>query len=314
MPLHVTVVLVAILAGIVGIFWLLWRLRVELRAASDEDIDTDQLSAAIGETWRSMGLERSVGQLETHADEMRSFHGDITRMLRTPQQRGEFGEQQLDVLLNDHLPPTMYGVREQVVGGRTPDAHIESSAGLICIDSKFPLENYERYAEADDEAERTRYKRAFAKDVERQLETIADNYVRPSEGTAEFAFAFIPSESVYYHLVREEFDLLRGYTTQGVQVVSPLTLGHKLELIKADVQAQQLSEQAEAVLEELEVLGERFDEVNDEWATLYHHLRNAKNKADDVDAAHDRLRAEFDRIDQPSAGEAGGPGARPDDD
>jgi DNA recombination protein RmuC len=79
-----------------------------------------------------------------------------------------------------------------------------------------------------------------------------------------------------------------------------LTLGHKLELIKADVQAQQLSEQAEAVLEELEVLGERFDEVNDEWDTLYRHLRNAKNKADDVDDAHDRLRAEFDRIDQPS--------------
>jgi len=197
-----------------------------------------------------MGLERSVGQLETHAADMREFHGDITRMLRTPQERGEFGEQQLDVILNEHLPPSMYGLREEVVDGRTPDAHIESSAGLIPIDSKFPLENYERYVQADDADERTSYRRAFAKDVERQLETIADNYVRPSEGTTEFAFAFIPSESVYYHLVREEYDLLRGYTKQGVQVVSPLTLGHKLELIKADVQARQLSERAEAVLEQ----------------------------------------------------------------
>ena len=303
MTVHVTVGLVAILAGIVAIGWLLWRLRADLR--DHDEVDTDQLSAAISESWRSMGLERSVGQLETHAADMREFHGDITRMLRTPQERGEFGEQQLDVILNEHLPTSMYGLREQVVTGRTPDAHIESSAGLIPIDSKFPLENYERYVQADDADERSRYRRAFAKDVERQLETIADNYVRPSEGTTEFAFAFIPSESVYYHLVREEYDLLRGHTTQGVQVVSPLTLGHKLELIKADVQARQLSEQAEAVLEQLEVLGERFDEINDEWDTLYHHLRNAKNRADDVDAAHDRLRAAFDRIDQPSFEDAG---------
>ncbi len=309
MAFHVTVVLVAILVGTGGILWLLWRLRADLREHGD--VDTDQLSSAIGRTWRSMGLERSVGQLETHAADMREFHGDITRMLRTPQQRGEFGERQLDVILADHLPETMYGLREQVVGGRTPDAHIESSAGIIPIDSKFPLENYERYVEADDD-ERARYRRAFATDVERQLETIADNYVRPSEGTTDFAFAFIPSESVYYHLVREEYDLLRGYTKQGVQVVSPLTLGHKLELIKADVQAQELSEQAEAVLDRLEVLGERFDEVNDEWATLYRHLRNAKNKADDVDGAHDRLRAEFDRIDQPSVDGARDPGPQSD--
>lgn len=298
MTLHVTIGLVAILAALVGLAWLVWQLRADLREYGD--LDTDQLSSAIGETWHSMGLERSVGQLETHAANMQEFHGDITRMLATPQQRGEFGERQLDVILQDHLPPSMYGLREQVVDGRTPDAHIESSAGLIPIDSKFPLENYERFVQTEADDERARYRRKFASDVERQLKTIADAYVRPSEGTTDFAFAFIPSESVYYHLVREEYDLLRGYTTEGVQVVSPLTLGHKLELIKADVQAQQLSEQAEAVLEELDVLGERFDEVNDEWDTLYHHLRNAKNKADDVDDAHDRLRSDFDRIDQPS--------------
>jgi DNA recombination protein RmuC len=90
MTVHVTVGLVAILAALVGLAWLVWRLRADLREYGD--IDTDQLSAAIGETWRSMGLERSVGGLETHAADMREFHGDIKRMLATPQQRGEFGE------------------------------------------------------------------------------------------------------------------------------------------------------------------------------------------------------------------------------
>ena len=97
MAVHVTVGLVVILAGLAVIGWLLWRLRTDVRAHGG--VDTDQLSSAIGETWRSMGLERSVGQLETHAADMREFHGDITRLLRTPQQRGEFGERQLDVIL-----------------------------------------------------------------------------------------------------------------------------------------------------------------------------------------------------------------------
>lgn len=299
MATHETLILGAIMLVVVGILWIVWRLRADVRR--NDAVDTDQLSAAISETWRKMGLDRTVGQLETHADDMRRFHGDIAQMLRDPRQRGEFGEQQLDVLLSDHLPPEMYGIREQVVDGKTPDAHIRTTSGVICVDSKFPLENYERLLETDDEAEKARYSRAFRNDVESQLEKIATDYVRPSAGTTDFAFAFIPSESVYYHLITEEYDLLRGFTTDGVQVVSPLTFGHKLELIKADVQAQRLSEQAEEILDRLEHLGVRFDELEAEWETLYRHLRNASNKADDVGRKYDNLRSEFDRIDEPDA-------------
>lgn len=297
MAVHETLIPIAVLLVALAILVFVWRIQRGLRERGD--IDTDQLSAAVSETWRKMGLDRTVGQLERHADEMQRFHGDITRMLRDPRERGEFGEQQLDILLSDHLPPEMYGIREQVVDGKTPDAHIRSSSGLICVDSKFPLDNYEQHLEADTEDAKRQYRRAFRNDVEGQLRKIADDYVRPSEGTTDFAFAFIPSESVYYHLISEEYDLLREYTKDGVQVVSPLTFGHKLELIKADVQAQKLSEQAEEILDRLEQLGVRFHEVEDEWHTLYRHISNAKNKADDVDRAYDRLRAEFDRIEQP---------------
>jgi DNA recombination protein RmuC len=294
---HVTIISAAILAVVIGIFWLVWRIRRAVR--TERDIDTDQLSSAISESWRRMGLDQTVGQLETHVDDMRQFHGDIATMLRNPQERGEFGEQQLDVLLSDHLPPEMYGIRRQVVDGKAPDAHIQSTSGVICIDSKFPLDNYEQFVEAEDPETRAEYRRLFRRDVESQLEKIATDYVRPSEGTADFAFAFIPSESVYYHLISEEYDLLREYTKSGVQVVSPLTLGHKLELIKADVQAQKLSEQASEILERLEDLGARFEDLEDDWETLYRHISNSKNKADDVERGYENLRAAFDRIEQP---------------
>jgi len=265
-----------------------------------EAVSSDQLTAALSRTLSDLKFEETVGQIRTHAEATHELHADIERMLRDPRERGEFGEHQLDVLLGNHLPPDMYGLREQVVEGKTPDAHIRSASGLVPIDAKFPLDNYERFAAATDEAERERAKRAFRADVERQLRKIADDYVRPEAGTTPFAFAFVPAESVYYHLVTQEYDLLREYTGEGVQVVSPLTFGQKLELIRADVQAGRLTEQAEAIRTRLERLSARFEAVAEEWDTLYTHLRNAKNKADDVERAYDSLRAEFDRIDRPS--------------
>lgn len=298
MVLHDVLLPALILAGVVGVLVLVWQIKRQLE--NTEELGTDQLTTAISETWRRMGLDRTIGQLETHTRDIREFHGDITRMLRDPRQRGEFGEQQLDVILSEHLPPTMYGLRERVVDGKTPDAHIKSAAGLICIDAKFPLDNYERYRADTTDTDQARYKRAFRGDVESQLEKIAQDYVDPAAGTTEFAFAFIPSEAVYYHLVTEEYDLLREYTKRGVQAVSPLTFGQKLELIKADVHAQQLTEQAEEIRDHLARLAAEFDAVENEWSILYEHLRRAKNKADDVDQAYGNLRGAFDRVDQPA--------------
>jgi DNA recombination protein RmuC len=227
---------------------------------------------------------------------MKQFHSDVEQMLRTPQHRGSFGEQQLETILADQLPPDMYGVREAVVGNRRPDAYVETTEGVVCIDSKFPLEAFERYVDADGDDEAERHRREFARAVESQLDKIRSDYVRPEDGTAEFAFAFIPSERVYYHLVAEEYDLLRAYAAEGVQVVSPLTLTGKLDLVRAGVHARRLSEQAEEVQSRLRRLARRFDDFGEEWSTFRTHIRNAKNKADDADAEFGRLREEFDRI------------------
>jgi DNA recombination protein RmuC len=295
-------VVVGVLVVVAG---LLWRVLATVERDADRGVDTDRLESALSRTFSDMEFQQTVTRIEDHAGDMAEFHGDIERMLRSPRERGEFGEQQLDVLLSDHLPPDMYGLREQVIAGKTPDAHIRSSSGVIPIDSKFPLDNYEQYVQAEDEETRDRFRRKFRLDVESQLEKIADDYVRPEAGTTEFAFAFVPSESVYYHLVTEEYDLLREYAGEGVQVVSPLTFGQKLELIKADVQARRLSEQAEDIRERLARLGGRFEAFADEWETLRRHVRNANNKAEDVDSAFRSLRSEFDRVEEPSVVEVG---------
>jgi len=289
----------AILVGLLVIVALLVQVY---RAVQDTDsgVETDQVRAALSESLSAMEFDEAVSRIEDRAGEIETLHEDFDRLLRAPRERGEFGEVQLEVMLSDHLHPGMYGIREQVVGSKTPDAHVKTPDGIVAIDSKFPLDRYERFLAADDPAETADHKRAFRQAVEEQLAKIERDYVSPEAGTTDFAFAYIPSESVYYHLITEEYDLLREYTKRGVQVVSPLTLGHKLELLKTGAQARKLTEEAEAVLDHLTELGAQFEAVEEEWSTLERHVDNAAKRADDVDRELSSLRDAFDRIDRPS--------------
>jgi len=218
-------------------------------------------------------------------------------MLRVPTERAALGELSLETILSDQLPPDMFGIRKMILDGKIPDAHIRSTVGLICIDSKFPLDNYRRMVEIQDSREKEQFKNDFRKDVKSHLSKIAEDYVCPEEGSAEFAFAYIPSEAVYYFLVDEEFEMLRDYTKRGVQVVSPLTLSSKIELIKAGVHAKKLSEEAESVRKDLNIISQRFSEIDELWRVFYNtHLRNAGERAEELDRAYRKLRDEFDRI------------------
>lgn len=288
-----TAVLALAAAGLSGfavvlLLVVLWRQR-------GSDVPTGDLATAVDRALAEAQFQDHVVRLEQHAEEVREMHTDLENMLRQPRERGAFGERQLEVLLSDHLPPERYGVREQVVDGKTPDAHVRSSAGVIPIDSKFPIENYEAYVEATDEERREQYRKQFRRNVRSQLEKIRTDYVRPDAGTTNFAFAFIPSEGVYHHLITEEYDLLAGYAREGVHAVSPLTLGHKLELVRADIHAHKLSSEAGEVLERLQALANRFEAIEDDWSTMRQHVRNAENKAVDVDQQFRALHEEFER-------------------
>ena len=263
------------------------------------EVDPEKVRGAVSESWRELKLDKEIGNLENQVSEIKDLHSDLETMMKNPRERGEFGEVKLEALLEDHLPTSMYGVRERVVDGKTPDAYIKASHGKIVIDSKFPLDNFTKLMEAEDESERQSFARKFHKDVEKQLKEIERKYVRPDSGTAEYAFEFVPSERVYYYLVKEEYKLLNKYTKKGVQVVSPLTLGHKLELIKSDVKTKQLSEKAEEVQKNIRSIGNKMKSLRNDWDTYYNtHLSHAWKKASDISSELEDLESEFDRIDE----------------
>ncbi|HEX7364068.1 MAG TPA: DNA recombination protein RmuC [Dehalococcoidia bacterium] len=260
-------------------------------------VEPTDLKNVISSTWNELGLGEKIGSIETQARDIKDSYRSFEQMLRVPKERASFGELALETILADQLPPDMYGIRETIFDGKRPDANIKSTEGLVCIDSKFSLDNYGRMLTTEDPAEKQRLKKDFIGDVRRCLDKVADDYICPDKGSAEFAFAYIPSESVYYYLLTEAYDLLMEYSRGGVQVVSPLTLSAKIELIRAGVQAKKLSEQAEDVKNDLLKISRGFSEIDDKWRLLYEtHLKNAVDRAADLDKSYKKLRDEFDRI------------------
>jgi DNA recombination protein RmuC len=252
---------------------------------------------AFSKALQDVGLQSSIGMLTGLAMDIRKNQKSLDQMLTAPTSRGAFGEISLENILKDQLPPDMYGIRKRALDGKIPDAHIKSTVGTICIDSKFPLTNYRRMMETRDESAKREYGGQFLRDVEGHLRKVAEDYVCPEHDSADFAFAYIPSEGVYWYLVTEGYELLRDYTKQGVQVVSPLTLSHKIELIRAGVHARKLSEEAAKIEKDIRVLATRFNKVDETWSTLYGtHLRHAKDRSEDFDNEWNRLRDEFRRI------------------
>lgn len=216
--------------------------------------------------------------------------------------RGSFGEISLEKILSDHMPPDVYGIRTAVLG-KVPDAQRLSTVGTICIDSKFPQVNYRKMVETGRLEDTEKAKKLFLQDVEGHLTKVAEDYVCAEIGSAEFAFAYIPREAVYWFLASNAFDLFHDFAKKGVQVVSSLTLAHRMELIKAGVYAKKLSEEPQKVQKEILTLGSHFKDIGEMWSTLYdRHLAYLKGKEDELDSALKLLQEQFGEIQSISAG------------
>ncbi len=306
MIIEILLVIIAILLTI--LIFLLYRKinsNIGIQPSTDSSYNLytkiDELSKDLKNQTSGMSdfLNKKMGEIATYACDVRQTHKSIEQMLRIPKERSSFGEINLEIMLSDQLPPDMFRIRKKILDGKIPDAYIKSTVGIICIDARFPLDNYIKMLEEEKEDDKESYKKQFIKDVDIHLLDVAKNYIDIQRGSAEFAFAYIPSESVYYFLVTDTggYNLLKEYTKKGVQVVSPLTLAHKIELIKTGVHARKLNEDAEKVRNELVKIGGAFKLIDETWRVLYDtHLRNLAKKAEEVDKAYKNIREEFDKI------------------
>jgi len=292
--LELLVAIVLIL--LVVIIFLLIRFSGKIKTIS---VDQEVVKGAVATCWKELGIDQDIGAIKQRADDIQNATRNLENLFKVTRGRAEYGEFQLEQILKDLLPTKYIHIREKLPKiGKIPDAHITTPKGTICIDSKFPLDNYRKMTETKDNTQREAFAKSFCNDVKGHIEKIKADYVKPQEGTASFAFGFIPSEAVYQYLTECEMTLVADAAKEGVLLVSPATLAINLNLLTVGLQAMEISEKAEQIQKNLGKLSTSLKDVEKEWNTLYDHIKKAYNKAGDVDQKQTHLRNVFDQITQ----------------
>ena len=278
---------------VVIILVILLRLSGKLGKAS---LDQEAVKGALVTCWKELGIDQDIGAIKQRATDIQSATQNLQTLFKVTRGRGEYGEFQLEQILRDLLPKQYVHIREHISKtGKIPDAHIVTPQGIVCIDSKFPLDNYRRLIETTDETQRASFATSFSSDVNAHMEKIKSDYVKPEEGTTPFAFGFIPSEAVYQYLTECEPSLVAEAAKEGVLIVSPATLATNLNLLSVGLKATEISEKAQQIQNNLGKL-KSLEEVETSWSTLYTYIKNTYSKASEVNEKYGKLRDTFDRI------------------
>lgn len=196
----------------------------------------------------------------------------LQNVLSNPKQRGVFGEFYLESVLDNVLPPSQYQMQYRFKDDQIVDAVIFLDKGKILpVDSKFSLENYNRMIEASDKTQKDALLQRVKVDLKGRIDETS-KYIRPEEGTMDFAFMFIPSESLYYDLLINNVgnggssrDLIEyAFRDKRVIIVSPTSFLAYLQTVLQGLRSLQIEEQARDIQIRVGKLGthiRKFDEV-----------------------------------------------------
>jgi DNA recombination protein RmuC len=263
-----------------------------------EGIDGRLLSSQQSAGQTATQIVERLGKLDGSAAQMLQRANDLARLeqaLRPPKARGGVGEILLGNLLRDILPADAYRLQHTFRSGERVDAVIRVDK-LVPVDAKFPLDNFERLVNAADDAERELHEKAFGRDVKGHIDAIASKYIRPAEGTFDFAFMYLPSESVYYELVCGKTGSLSAYALEKrVIAVSPSTFHAYLLMVTQGLRALQIERHAQEVMAFCAQIAKDFDRFRGDFDVVGKHIGNAQSKYSEASGRLTRLEASLER-------------------
>lgn len=229
-------------------------------------------------------VQKSLGEMSEIGRNMK----DLQEFLNSPKLRGNIGEQVLKELLGQFLPKNTYKLQHRFKSGSIVDAAIITEAGIIPIDSKFPMENFKKSHSAQDAKEKKLYEKEFISDIKKHIDAISSKYILTNEGTIDFALMYVPSESVYYEMVNNEM-LYEHATKKRVLAVSPMTFYAFLRSILIGFEGQKISQQAHKILSNLRSVQKEYEKTNESLETLGRHVTNSFNMMNQVTSSFGKL-------------------------
>jgi DNA recombination protein RmuC len=157
------------------------------------------------------------------------------------------------------------------------DAAIKTTAGILCIDAKFPVENFQKKHKAETESERNNFGKLFIADVKKHVKDISQKYILPEEGTVDFAFMYVPSEAVFFEIANAS-EILEYARRSRVYPVSPNTLYAHLQTVLLSFEGQRIEKRAKQVMGLLKSLQKEYGKLDENLQVLGRHLLNASNQ------------------------------------
>jgi DNA recombination protein RmuC len=223
---------------------------------------------------------------------------NLEKVLTSQKQRGNLGEAGLHLVLENILPPTAFELQYQFSDGDTVDAIIRTKDGLIPVDAKFSLDNYNRILEEKDEKQKLVLEKEFKNDLKKRIDETA-KYIKPKEGTMDFAFMFIPAEAIYYDLLVNEVGAVKvntrslidyAFKDKKVIIVSPTTFAAYLQTVLQGLRALKIEESAKSIQKNVQKLGahirvyeEYMKKLGGSMTTTVNHYNTAYKELGKID-------------------------------
>jgi DNA recombination protein RmuC len=258
-------------------------------------------------THSSTQTANSLGELRKHLNVIDAAQKNIAELssqvvglqdiLANKQARGAFGEVQLNDIVRAALPPSAYSFQATLANNRRADCLIKlpMPPGPIAIDAKFPLESYRALHEAGDEAAATAAARAFAADIRKHVQDIAERYIVPGE-TAESALMFLPSEAVYAELHANFPEVVEQSYRARVWIVSPTTLMATLNTVRAVLKDVRMREQAGVIQAEVAKMLDDVERLVKRVGNLKGHFAQAEKDIREIETSAGKVQRKGERI------------------
>ncbi|KKW23623.1 MAG: hypothetical protein UY70_C0004G0018 [Candidatus Kaiserbacteria bacterium GW2011_GWB1_52_6] len=210
---------------------------------------------------------------------------NLEKVLTHQKQRGNWGEASLELILGNFLPPNQFEMQHQFVDGETVDAVIFTKEGIIPVDAKFSLDNYNRLVNAVDDSQRAELEKTFKNDLKLRIDETA-KYVRPKEGTLPIAFMYIPAEAIYYDLLVGEVNpgkvnsrnlIDYAYREKKVVIVSPTTFMAYIAMVANGLKAFKVEENFKEIQKNIDGLGKHLKSYEDYYKKIGNALSTTVN-------------------------------------
>lgn len=259
-------------------------LLIEWLKSSNNNIN-QQLSSSMAQfNTRLDKAAQIIAQVQKNIGEFTEISRSIQewqQFLASPKMRGNIGEQILADLLNQHFPKNSFKLQYQFKSGEKVDAVIFTNQGIIPIDAKFPLENFRKYLQAENEKEKNDFKKAFFSDVKKHIEVIAKKYILPEEKTVDYALMYIPSENVYYEVISSE-EIFTFAGEKRILPISPMSFFAYIKAILLSFEGQKIEKKAKQIITLLQAINKDYEKTQEILELTNKHLTNAYSQMNNL--------------------------------